>query len=167
MAHLHRVEQLEDLRNIPTHQDFYERLAAGKFAHVDGSANGQPVLQYIPVPITIKAQLGSPTALAIGAFSTTLTTLSCALMGFRGLAVTNAFIGDFLAVAGIGMNISAQWELVLGNTYAYTVLSAFGFFYLGFGFIVTPTFGVADAYGGADTAAYNNAIGLFTLRKLC
>lgn len=40
------------------------------------------------------------TALAIGAFATTLTTLSCALMGFRGLSITTAFIGDFLAVAG-------------------------------------------------------------------
>lgn len=63
------------------------------------------------------------------------------------------------------MVITAQWEIVLGNTYAYTVLSAFGFFYLGFGFIVTPLFGVAAAYGGSDTPEYNNAIGLFVLSK--
>lgn len=61
--------------------------------------------------------------------------------------------------------VSANWELVLGNTYAYTVLSAFGLFYAGFGFIVTPTFGVADAYGGADTPDYNNALGFFVLSK--
>lgn len=84
-------------------------------------------------------------------------------MGFRGLSITTAFIGDFLAVAGIGMVISAQWELVLGNTYAYTVLGAFGFFYFGFGLIVTPFFGIADAYGGADTPGYNNAVGFFVL----
>ncbi len=29
-------------------------------------------------------------------------------------------------VAGIGMVISAQWELVLGNSFGYTTLSAFG-----------------------------------------
>jgi succinate-acetate transporter protein len=29
-------------------------------------------------------------------------------------------------VAGIGMVISAQWELVLGNSFGYTALSAFG-----------------------------------------
>ena len=40
------------------------------------------------------------------------------------------------------MVLSAQWELVLGNTYAYTVLSAFGLFYGGFGAIITPLFGV-------------------------
>ena len=61
------------------------------------------------------------------------------------------------------MVLTAQWELVLGNTYAYTVLGAFGFFYFGFGLIVTPLFGVAAAYGGADTPQYNNAIGFFVL----
>lgn len=65
---------------------------------------------------------------------------------------------------GIGMVISAQWELVLGNTYAYTVLSAFGFFYGGFGAIITPLFGVAGSYG-TDTAEYNNALGYFVLSK--
>lgn len=79
------------------------------------------------------------------------------------MSVTTAFIGNFFGVAGIGMVISAQWEIVLGNTYAYTVLSAFGLFYLGFGVIVTPFFGVAEAYGGADTVGYNNALGFFVL----
>ena len=63
------------------------------------------------------------------------------------------------------MVVSAQWELVLGNTYAYTVLSAFGFFYGGFGAIVTPLFGVTAAYG-PDTGEYNNALGFFVLSKL-
>lgn len=60
------------------------------------------------------------------------------------------------------MVVSAQWELILGNTYAYTVLSAFGFFYGGFGAIITPLFGVAESYG-TDTAGYNNALGYFVL----
>lgn len=65
---------------------------------------------------------------------------------------------------GIGMVISAQWELLLGNTYAYTVLSAFGLFYGGFGAIITPFFGVAATYG-TDTAQYNNALGFFVLSE--
>ena len=88
-----RIEQLEGLRNVVTNNDFYERLASGKPASAGSTSPGN--LQYIPVPITLKAQMGSPTALAIGAFATTLTTLSLALMEFRGLTVTNAFIGDF------------------------------------------------------------------------
>ena len=65
---------------------------------------------------------------------------------------------------GIGMVLSAQWELVLGNTYAYTVLAAFGFFYGGFGAIITPFFGVQAAYGN-DSVGYNNALGFFVLSK--
>jgi uncharacterized protein len=158
-----RIEQLEDLRNVTTNADFYEKLAAGKPASATGSVSPSSI-QYIPVPITLKAQLGSPTALAIGAFSTTLTTLSLALMGFRGVSVTNVFIGNYFGVAGIGMVITAQWEIVLGNTYAYTVLSAFGLFYFGFGVIITPLFGVVSSYeGGASSPEYNNALGFFVL----
>ena len=57
--HTNRIEQLEGLRNVRTAEDFYEKLAAGKVASASSSPNG-PVQQYIPVPITIKAQLGSP-----------------------------------------------------------------------------------------------------------
>lgn len=49
----------------------------------------------------ISIDSGAQTALAIGAFSTTLTTLALALMEFRGLTVTNVFIGDFFFVAGV------------------------------------------------------------------
>lgn len=69
-----------------------------------------------PAP-TVVGSLGSPTALAIGAFSTTLTTLSLSLMGWRGVSVTDVFVADFLFVAGIGMLISANWELVKGNSF--------------------------------------------------
>lgn len=43
------------------------------------------------------------------------------------------------------------------------MLAAFGLFYAGFGFIITPSFGVAEAYGGADSPEYNNAVGFFVL----
>lgn len=62
------------------------------------------------------------------------------------------------------MVITAQWELVRGNGFGYTVLSAFGLFYGGFGAIITPFFGVKEAYGD-DTAGYNNALGFWVLSK--
>jgi uncharacterized protein len=69
-------------------------------------------------------------------------------------------------VVGIGMVLSAIFELILGNTYAYTVLAAFGLFYAGFGFIITPVFGVAASFeGGANSVEYNNALGFFVLSE--
>lgn len=45
------------------------------------------------------------TALAIGAFATTLTTLSLSLMEWRGVTTTNVYIGNFFFVAGRGFRI--------------------------------------------------------------
>lgn len=66
------------------------------------------------------------TPLAMGGFATTLLSVSLAMMGFRGVSVQTVFIGDLCFVACIGLLISAQWEIVKGNTFAYTVLTAYG-----------------------------------------
>ena len=47
-------------------------------------------------------------------------------MEFRGVTIPNVFVANFLFVAGIGMTVTAQWELSAGNGFAYTVFSAFG-----------------------------------------
>lgn len=74
MGHENRIEQLEGLHNIETNADFYERLASGKIAtspsQASSLANGTVTTQpyYIPVPITIKAQLGSPVSAMLKPF---------------------------------------------------------------------------------------------------
>ncbi|KAF5506699.1 Acetate transporter protein patA [Colletotrichum siamense] len=102
------------------------------------------------------------TSLPIGAFSTTLTTLSLSLMEWRGVTTTNVYIANFFFLAAFGLFISAQWELTGGNGFGYSVFSAFGLFYAGYGAILTPSFGVAAAYGN-DTKQLNNALGLFMI----
>lgn len=81
------------------------------------------------VPVIIQWKVGNPvctllhcelilatestpmqTALAIGAFSTTLTTLSLSLMGFRGVDITNVFIGNFFFVAGRAVRFNKLQE---------------------------------------------------------
>ncbi|KAL1877680.1 hypothetical protein Plec18167_004646 [Paecilomyces lecythidis] len=118
----------------------------------------------IHVPTSVASGLGVPTALGIGAFATTLTTLSLALMEWRGVDTKNVFIANFFFLAAVGMVITAQWELVRGNGYGYVVLSAFGLFYGGYGAIITPAFGVEASFGG-DTAQYYNASGFFMISK--
>lgn len=62
----------------------------------------------------------------MGGFATTLLTLSLAMMGFRGVETQTVFIANLCFAAGLGMLISAQWEMVRGNTFGYSSLSAFG-----------------------------------------
>jgi succinate-acetate transporter protein len=38
-----------------------------------------------------------------------------------------------------------------------------GLFYAGYGAILTPAFGVAEAYGGTNAPEYNNAVGFFMI----
>ncbi|KAJ6116989.1 hypothetical protein N7512_006714 [Penicillium capsulatum] len=82
--------------------------------------------------------------------------------GFPGVSKQNIFVGDLCFVAFLGLLISAQWEMVRGNTFSYTVLSAYAFFYGGYGAAMTPALGIIDAYGG-QTPEYHNALGLFVL----
>lgn len=48
------------------------------------------------------------------------------MMGARDVEHQGMFIADLLLLAGLGLVITAQWEMVRGNTFSYTVLSAFG-----------------------------------------
>ncbi|KAJ5819169.1 hypothetical protein N7474_004760 [Penicillium riverlandense] len=106
--------------------------------------------------------LGAGSALALGAFGTTLTTLSLSLMEWRGVTTTNVYVANFFFIAAFGLVVTAQWELSIGNGFAYTVFSAFGLFYAGYGALLTPAFGIEQAYGN-DTTQYNNAVGFFMI----
>ena len=47
-------------------------------------------------------------------------------MRVRGVENESMFIANLLLLAGLGLIISAQWEIARGDTFSYTVLSAFG-----------------------------------------
>lgn len=106
-------------------------------------------------------------------------------MEWRGVTTNNVFVANFFFIAAFGLVITAQWELSIGNGFSYTVFSAFGepflsqptsyrkcpiliafqigLFYAGYGALLTPAFGIAQAYGGDNTAEYNNAVGFFMI----
>ncbi|KAL6903868.1 GPR1/FUN34/yaaH family domain-containing protein [Trichoderma evansii] len=111
---------------------------------------------------SLAPRLANPSPLAMGGFATSLLTVSLAMMGFRGVSNQTVFVGDLCFVACVALLISAQWEMVRGNTFSYTVLSAFGLFYGGYGAIMIPSLGVADAFGGY-TPEFYNAMGFFIL----
>ncbi|XPS71018.1 hypothetical protein M3J07_003209 [Ascochyta lentis] len=102
----------------------------------------------------------NPGPLGFGSFATTLMTLSLSMMGVGGVSNQGVFIANLCFLAGIGLLISAQWEMVRGNTFAYTVLAAFAFYYGGYGVLLMPRMGIIDSYGG-KTSEYYNAFGLY------
>ncbi|KAH6703456.1 GPR1/FUN34/yaaH family-domain-containing protein [Verticillium dahliae] len=78
------------------------------------------------------------------------------------MANATVFVGNLCFIAGVGLLVSAQWEMVRGNTFGYTVLSSFGLYYAGYGVLRMPGMGIIEAYGGY-TAEYYNAVGLYLL----
>lgn len=122
------------------------------------------------------------TPLAIGAFATTLTTLSLSLMEWRGVTVTNVFIGNFFFTAGMdsirnngssdfltvelrnrhahirSMGVGSWQDLrVHGSLCIRSLLCRFWCYY-------HPFLGVKEAYG-EDTVQYNNALGFWILSE--
>jgi hypothetical protein len=133
----------------------------GGIHHINGSETDSEkrAVPDLPPSAEKPRSLGAATALPCGAIATTLTTLSLSLMEWRGVTVENVYVANLFFVSSFGLVITAQWELSIGNGFAYTVFSAFGFFYAGFGAILTPAFGIAQAYD--DPAELNNALGFF------
>ena len=83
-----------------------------------------------PVVVTrstyIGDRIGNPAPLAMGGFATTLMSVSMAMMKFRDVTSQVIFVGDLCFVACFALLISAQWAMVKGDTFSYTVLSAYG-----------------------------------------
>ncbi|KAL2209972.1 hypothetical protein CC79DRAFT_1394280 [Sarocladium strictum] len=108
------------------------------------------------------AHLADPAPLAMGGFATTLLTVSLAMMNLRGVSTQTLFVANLCFVACIGLLISAQWAMAKGDTFTYTVLSAYGLFYGGYGAVMIPSLGITEAYGGF-TPEFYNAFGFYIL----
>jgi GPR1/FUN34/yaaH family protein len=59
-------------------------------------------------------------------FATSLITVSFGMVSFLGVTDQTINIGSLCFVACVGLLVSAQWEMVRGITFSYTVLSAYG-----------------------------------------
>lgn len=64
--------------------------------------------------------------------------------------------------AGVINLIVGLFELLVGNTFAYTIFGSLGGYFLSMGTLLTPAFGISAAYA-KHPAEFRNAMGIFNL----
>ncbi|KAF2429192.1 hypothetical protein EJ08DRAFT_698553 [Tothia fuscella] len=105
-------------------------------------------------------KMGNPTALALAVFAFTNTLMSLFLMRVRGVKELNFLVGTMWFIAGTTNVLCAVFELLIGNTFAWTIFGSLGAYFLSMGALLTPGFGVAAAYA-KHPLEFKNAMGLF------
>lgn len=104
-------------------------------------------------------RIANPAPLGLLSFATTTWIISLFLVQTRHVYVTNLSLAMALAVGGLTQFLAGMWEFVTGNTFAATMFSMLGGFYLAVGAIYWPSSGIAEAYAG--TGEGNDALGVF------
>jgi len=64
--------------------------------------------------------------------------------------------------AGVINLIVGLFELLIGNTFAYTIFGSLGGYFMSMGAILTPAFGISAAYA-KHPAEFRNMMGLFNI----
>lgn len=106
---------------------------------------------------------GNASAVGLAAFALTAFAAGLILARAMGITTLNAVLGAAVFYGGVVQFMAGLCELFIGNTFAATAFVSYGSFWMSFGAIFIPTFGIIQAYGGADTAEFGNAAGFFML----
>ncbi|KAK5778711.1 hypothetical protein RI543_004382 [Arxiozyma heterogenica] len=104
----------------------------------------------------------NPAPLGLSGFGLTTFVLSMFNAHAQGVEIPNVVVGLAIFYGGLVQLIAGIWEIALENTFGGTALCSFGGFWLSFGSIYIPWFGILDAYEGkSDELA--NALGFYLL----
>ncbi|TLD24780.1 hypothetical protein PspLS_05619 [Pyricularia sp. CBS 133598] len=108
-------------------------------------------------------KFANPTPLGLCAFALTTFVLSCINVNARGVYVPHIAVPLALGYGGLVQLLAGMWEMAVGNTLAATALSSYGGFWLAYGILLTPGFGVLGPGGayGDDGTVEGSALGIF------
>lgn len=106
-----------------------------------------------------KVEYGNAGALALISTSFNGLIAGFYLAGTMGITQLNVAVGLMFFYGGIVQFCCGAWELVKGHTFAATMFTSFGTFWIQLGATLTPAFGIRQAYGD-DIEMFNNAMGL-------
>ncbi|CCC67417.1 hypothetical protein NCAS_0A08590 [Naumovozyma castellii] len=166
----------QDTDNIPTHN--YSQDSLGKI--YTGGDNNQYI--YIGRQKFLRSDLydafggtlqpglapasthkfGNPAPLGLSAFALTTFVLSMFNARAQGIVTPNVVVGLAMFYGGLTQLIAGIWEIALENTFGGTALCSYGGFWLSFGAIYIPWFGILDAYKEKESDL-SNALGFYLL----
>lgn len=111
---------------------------------------------FAPAPhenVAQQKKIANPAPLGLGAFALTTFVLSLINLKARDVTAPNLVVALAFGYGGLVQLLAGMWEMAIGNTFGATALSSYGGFWLSFAIILTPSFGIVDAYTDAKTGA--------------
>ncbi|KAG7662248.1 uncharacterized protein J8A68_004258 [[Candida] subhashii] len=113
-----------------------------------------------PAPVH---KFGNSAAVGLVAFATSTLIMSLYGVHAKGIVVPNMAVATAFFFGGICQILSGTWDLVTGNTFGATAMTSFGCFWLSYGAMMTPSFGILAAYMEQDPTQLENAIGFYLI----
>ncbi|GIZ40973.1 hypothetical protein CKM354_000429200 [Cercospora kikuchii] len=113
-----------------------------------------PITALPPLPhlaLTQQRKFANPAPLGLGAFALTTFVLSCINLKVLDITAPNLVIALAYAYGGLVQLLAGMWEIACGNTFGATALSSYGGFWISFGIVLTPSFGIVESYQDQTT----------------
>ncbi|KAG9237310.1 GPR1/FUN34/yaaH family-domain-containing protein [Amylocarpus encephaloides] len=118
----------------------------------------------------LRKRFANPTPLGLMGFVISAFTFSAILMGWGGATTLVGVAGIFYFTGPVLLLLALIFEWIMGNFFSMMVMGMFAVFWLSFGVLQTPSWGIAasysatgDAVEGAASKGYNAAIALYLM----
>ncbi|ROT39941.1 GPR1/FUN34/yaaH family protein [Sodiomyces alkalinus F11] len=131
-------------------------------AHVLAAAFGGALQPGLWRPLEHR-KFANPAPLGLSAFALTTFVLSCVNLHARGVTAPHIAVPLAFGYGGLVQLLSGMWEMAVGNTFGATALSSYGGFWIAYGILLTPAWGITTPDGpyASDYAGHYSAIGFF------
>jgi succinate-acetate transporter protein len=121
---------------------------------------GNPIDNSQPAFPVFHRKFANPSPLGLMGFAATTFVLSMYNVSARGIKTPNVVLGMALGYGGLVQLLAGMWEFAAGNTFGATAFSSYGGFWLSFGAIYVPSFGITTAYGDNESELAS-ALGIY------
>ncbi|KYK57565.1 GPR/FUN34 family protein [Drechmeria coniospora] len=107
-------------------------------------------------------KLANPAPLGLCAFALTTFVLSAVNMHARGVSAPNIAVPLAFAYGGLAQLLAGMWEMLCGNTFGATAFTSYGSFWIAYGILLTPSWGIT-APDGPYEGNVSSVLGFFLM----